>query len=174
MLVVIGSLLGTAIITAALIVGDTLGASVRDGARTRLGPVDETVRAVGLGTSDPAYEALSARPIPNTDGLLRMDSANVSLSTFGNDPRAVPWATLNEVDFDAARRFGADEGATGLKDAGPTPTGNAVVINQRLADKLEVGAGAKLHLFGFGHQREIVVRAVVPTKGLAGYGGRVL
>src|SRR5204862_5528995 len=41
LLVVAGSLLGTAIITASFIVGDSLGASVRDSARTQLGPIDE-------------------------------------------------------------------------------------------------------------------------------------
>src|SRR5688572_26774554 len=48
LLVVAGSLLGTAIITSSFIVGDTLDASIRDTARTQLGPIDETVRVTDL------------------------------------------------------------------------------------------------------------------------------
>ncbi|MEY2424630.1 MAG: putative transport system permease protein [Actinomycetota bacterium] len=173
-LVVLGSLLGTAIITAALIVGDTLGSSVRDSARTELGPIDETVRVVGLGTNDAVYQQLHDRPLANSDGLLRMTSANVSLATPGDDPRAVPWASLNEVDFAEARAFGGDESATGMKAAGATPSGNEAVLNKRLAKKLGLNVGDRFHVFGFGHQRDLVVRAIIATKGLAGYGGRVL
>ena len=43
LLVVLGSLLGTAIITSSFVVGDTLHATIRDQARTRLGPIDEVV-----------------------------------------------------------------------------------------------------------------------------------
>ena len=39
-LVVLGSMLGAAIITGSLVVGDTMGASVRQIAYTHLGPVD--------------------------------------------------------------------------------------------------------------------------------------
>ena len=42
-LVVLGSLLGTAIITSAFVVGDSIDFSIRDIARTNLGPIDETV-----------------------------------------------------------------------------------------------------------------------------------
>ena len=42
-LVVVGSLLGTAIITSAFVVGDSIDFSIRDIARTNLGPIDESV-----------------------------------------------------------------------------------------------------------------------------------
>src|SRR5665809_331 len=47
-LVIAGSLLGTALITGSFIVGDTLDSSIRASATTQLGPVDEVVV-----TSDP-------------------------------------------------------------------------------------------------------------------------
>src|SRR5688572_21750150 len=56
-LVVAGSLLGTAIIIASLIVGDTLGASIRDFARTELGPIDEIARVQGLAQLDAVEQA---------------------------------------------------------------------------------------------------------------------
>ena len=53
-LVVVGSLLGTAIITASFIMGGTVGASIRDFARTQLGPTDEAIRVPALGVARPA------------------------------------------------------------------------------------------------------------------------
>ena len=43
-LVLLGSLLGTAIITGSFVVGDTLDASIRRSAFTPLGPVEEVIR----------------------------------------------------------------------------------------------------------------------------------
>ena len=44
-LVVLGSLLGTAIITGSLVVGDTIDRSIRASAYDQLGPIDELVAA---------------------------------------------------------------------------------------------------------------------------------
>src|SRR6478672_13029353 len=46
-LVVLGSLLGAAIITGSMVVGDTMNASIRQVARTHLGPIDEIVSTRG-------------------------------------------------------------------------------------------------------------------------------
>src|SRR6476619_1293672 len=46
-LVVLGSLLGAAIITGSMVVGDTMNASIRQVARTHLGPIDEIVATRG-------------------------------------------------------------------------------------------------------------------------------
>ena len=43
LLIVVGCLMGTAIITASFVVGDTFNSSIRDTARTQLGPIDERV-----------------------------------------------------------------------------------------------------------------------------------
>src|SRR5258708_2247553 len=108
-LVILGSLLGTAIITAAFIVGDTLGASVRDRARADLGPSDEVVVSLGFGRGDTLFNALSNPPIPNVDGLLRVTRAGISVATVNADRRAEPFASLTEVDFNQARAFGGNE-----------------------------------------------------------------
>ena len=66
-LVVLGSLLGTAIITASFIMGGTVGASIRDFARTQLGPADETIRVTDLAklaTYDTLMPVLAQRPAP--------------------------------------------------------------------------------------------------------------
>ena len=45
LLVILGSLLGAAIITGSAVVGDTMDASIRQSARQHLGPIDELVLA---------------------------------------------------------------------------------------------------------------------------------
>ncbi|MEY2472631.1 MAG: putative transport system permease protein [Actinomycetota bacterium] len=168
MLVILGSLLGTAIITAAFIVGDTLGASVRDHARTDLGPIDESVRAVGLGRSDEVLAKLQTPAIPGVDGYLKMTAAGVSIASVGPDRRAEPFAAIHEVDFDQARAFGGDAGATGMARAGATPTGDEAVVSKALAHKLKVAANDKIEVFGYGHSRQFTVRQVIADKGIAG------
>jgi putative ABC transport system permease protein len=167
-LVVAGSLLGTALITASLIVGDTLGASIRDFARTEFGPIDEIARVQGLTDLDALEQAL-ADPIPGVDGTLRMVSAGAAVKTTGPEPLAEPNASLLETDFDKARRFGGDPNATGLQRAGPTPTGDQAVLSSSLANALELEAGDKLEAFAYGTQRTFTVRQVLPKLGLVGF-----
>jgi putative ABC transport system permease protein len=142
-LVIAGSLLGTAIITASFIVGDTLRSSIRDAARTQLGAIDEVVHVTGLAPLSSAKAAVEREPpIPGVDGILTAVSAPAALQRTGPDPRAEPHATLIEVDFDDARRFGRDPAITGLQGAGSTPSGDELVIPQDLARTLGVGKGA--------------------------------
>ena len=168
-LVVAGSLLGTAIITASFIVGDTLRASIRDAARTELGPVDEVVRVTGL-EGHPSAIAKLRQGVPETDGMLPAVSAPAALQKPGADPRAEPQATLLELDFEAGRQFGQDPAATGLAGAGATPRGNEVVISRPLADTLDVTPGESVELFAFGSRRTLRVRDIVPEVGLGGFG----
>src|SRR6476620_3750447 len=56
--VVLGSLLGTALIVASLAVGDSLDRSVRQTAYDVLGPIDETVRASSPIVADEAVSRL--------------------------------------------------------------------------------------------------------------------
>jgi putative ABC transport system permease protein len=169
LLVVVGSLLGTAIITASLVVGDTVEASIRDGARTQLGPIDETVRLSGPGQIDAAVAAITNPPIAGVDGTLPIQAAGAVIATRGADRRAEPGGAMVEVDFDAARRFGDDPVIGGLTDAGPTPTGDQAVISEVLAESLGVRSGDAVEVFAYGGSKVLTVRTVVPEVGIAGY-----
>src|SRR5258706_6662898 len=68
LLVVLGSLFGTAIVTSAFAVGDTLHASIRDEARTRPGPIDEIVLVHPSSALPAALAKVTAQPLPTTDG----------------------------------------------------------------------------------------------------------
>ena len=121
-LVVTGSVLGTAIIIGALVVGDTLNHSVRQDAYRTLGPIDERVISTSTFVGDRAAERLAAlRADPQVDGILTAQveqAAAVSTKTTGEtaaEPRVLVW----DVDLDAAGRFGRSGGDPGL--SGPTP-----------------------------------------------------
>lgn len=72
-LVIAGSLLGTAIITGSLMVGDTINRSIRAAAYDQLGPVDEIV-AVPLPDGPTVAERLHGFSAPSVDGRLSMTS----------------------------------------------------------------------------------------------------
>lgn len=169
-LVVLGAMLGTAIITSSFVVGDSVSASIVDVARTNFGPIDEVVRITGATSSDEMSSRLTDPPLPGTDGVIRAVGANAAAATIGSDRRAVDTTTLIEIDFDDARLFGGDPTPTGLIDAGPTPTGDQVVINERLARKLGVRRGDRIELFAYGSSVVLTVREVVPELGIAGFG----
>src|ERR687891_1233274 len=91
-LVVLGSVLGTALIMASLVVGDSLDRSVRQIAYDVLGPVDESVSSASLRQGDEVAARLASLAAdPRVDGVLtvRGTQAAAVLDT-GDDVRAEP------------------------------------------------------------------------------------
>jgi len=167
-LVVAGSMLGTAIITAAFLVGSTFNASVRDLGRTILGPTDEWVRVDDVDRLAEVEAALRVRPVEGTDGTLSVVTTDVAVASTGPDRRADPSTVVIETDLDAGRSYGRDESSTGLADAGATPAEGETVLNQELADELDVAVGDTVEMFAYGQSVELEVRTIVPEVGLAG------
>ena len=171
-LVVLGSMLGTAIITSAFVVGDTLDASLRQGAVTTLGPVDEVVRTTGAEEQAALTRRLSAldRSSPTIDGVLPLTvvPAAVSVSGPGGEvARVEPAATVVEVDFDAGRSFGGDPAATGI--GGGTPPPGRAALGEDLAAALGAGAGDQVTVYAYGDQLQLEVDRVLPRRGIAGF-----
>ncbi|MFJ8625105.1 ABC transporter permease [Kitasatospora sp. NPDC093550] len=174
-LVITGSMLGTAIIVGALVVGDTLDFSVRQEAYRTLGPVDERI----VSTDASAGQAVAARlqPLatdPKIDGVLSGEVAQAAAaSTGGGRPAAEPRVLAWQLDLSTAGRFGAAGGDSGLH--GPTPPPGQVVLNEPLAHALRVGSGQLITVYLYGHPTDYTVARVVPQEGLAGtgLGGRV-
>jgi putative ABC transport system permease protein len=168
-LVVLGSLLGTTLIVASMVVGDSLDRSVRQSAYDMLGPVDETVRASSLRVGNEAAARLQVlRNDPRVDGLLtvRSDQAAAVHDSRGvrtAEPRTLVW----ELDFAAAARFGAPD-ASGLSVADPGP--GRVVINSNLAQAVDATVGDRLTFQLYGNPVPFTVAQVVPAEGLAGMG----
>ena len=170
-LVVVGSVLGTAIIIGSLIVGDTLNFSVRQTAYTNLGPIDEIVSSPTVAQGDQAARRIEQlRGDPDVDGLLtlRGDQAAVVRGS-GAGRTAEPRASVFEVDFAQAAAFrGGVQGGSGL--AGPAPGTGEAVINDDLATQLGARAGDRLTVYLYGRPTAVRVARVVPTVGLAGAG----
>lgn len=170
-LVILGSLLGTAIITGSLVVGDTLDASLSQGATTRLGPIDELVTAADPDARDELLASLQTLDAESDllDGVLALDVVTAAVSSAGTPgtARAEPTATVVEVDFEAARLFGDDPAATGI--AGATPSPGSTVLGEDLAEELAVGAGDQVTLYAYGKQVELGVEQVLAQRGVAGF-----
>src|SRR5918995_6363666 len=170
-LVVVGSVLGTAIIIGSLIVGDTLNFSVRQTAYKNLGPIDEIVSSPTVAQGDQATRQIARlRGDPDVDGILtlRGDQAAVVRGS-GADRTAEPRASVFEVDFAQAAAFsGGVQGGSGL--SGPAPGAGEAGINDDLATQLGAQAGDRLTVYLYGRPTEVRVARVVPTVGLAGAG----
>lgn len=168
-LVVLGSLLGTAIITASFVVGDTLDASIRDQARTQLGPIDHVVVTPDIGQLPAIEEALSDR-VAGTTGTLTMVQTEATVATpAGDDRRAQPRARVLEVDVAAARAFGADPEATGFAGEVTTPDPGQVLLGADLATDLAAEPGDIVEVFAYGTSITLEVVGTVPRLGVAGY-----
>ena len=166
-LVIAGSLLGTAIITGSFIVGDTLDSSIRVTATTQLGPVDE---AIVVPEAERAAEiAERVRSIDDSliDGVTTMLSAPVSVATVADETLAEPSAQAIELDFETAADFGGDVSATGI--SGDTPATGEVAITEDIASTLDVAAGDEVSLSLYGSTSTFTVDRVLPRLGLAGF-----
>jgi len=168
-LVVVGSLLGTALIVASMAVGDSLDRSVRQSAYDVLGPIDETVRSASLTVGDTAADRLDAlSDDPRVDGVLTVrGDQSAAIHEEAGQPQAEPQALVWELDFDAAGEFGGT-GESGLDVAEPGP--DEVVINDNLAQSLDATAGDEITFELYGQPQTFTVAGVVPAEGVAGMG----
>ena len=170
-LVIMGSVLGTAIIIGSLIVGDTLNFSVKQVAYKNLGPIDEIVSSASIAKGyQAARQVERLRGDPDIDGILtlRGDQAAVTRGS-GSGRTAEPRASVWEVDFGQAAAFGgAADGGSGL--SGPAPGAGEAVINADLAEAVGARAGDVLTFYLYGRPTAVRVARVVATKGVAGAG----
>ena len=167
-LVVLGSLLGTAIMTGSFVVGDTFNSSIRRTAYEQLGPVDEIVSANGLAAAGTLHARLATLAgDPDVDGTLALTSTTASAASTTAPVRAAPKAQLLETDFAAARQFGGDAHATGI--SGPTPGAGEAVIGTDLARTLRLRLGDAIDAFAYGVRLRLRVVRVLPKLGVAGY-----
>ena len=168
-LVLLGAMLGTAIITSSYVVGDTLRSSIRRGAYTQLGPVDETVAGDGSAVGAQVMAALAKRPPAGTAGALSLLTVGATVFRGGASPKAEPHSRVLEVDFARARAFGGDPAATGI--SGATPAGDEAAIGTDLAQTLSVKVGDTVTVSLYGQQRTLRVKQVLPRLGMAGFMG---
>lgn len=166
-LVVLGSSLGTAVIASAFVVGATFHASVRDGARTQLGPIDEQVTLAQVNDLARAEQLLRAPPLRNVDGVLptlRLDAAGSNLS----GSLVKPTISIGGLDLVRAAHFGGHPADTGLSSVVTQLRRGEVIVGTRLARALQVTKRDQMVVHVWGQAHTLVVRAVVDPIGLAG------
>ncbi|MBW3536890.1 MAG: ABC transporter permease [Actinobacteria bacterium] len=168
LLVLLGSMLGTAIITSAFVVGDTLDSSVRRSAFTQLGPVDVLVRSAG---AEPGSLAARFDGLPESvvDGTLAATALRATATSVGSEPVAEPNTTVFEIDFTAAREFGDDPAATGIE--GRTPGPGVAAVGADLATALSLEPADQVAVHAYGTSSILTVDRVLPRLGVAGFGG---
>lgn len=164
LVIVIGGLLvGTAIITSSLVVGDTLSYIFRNSIYQQLGEIDELIHTPGGNQSGNEtgifsyfnysyYEELRVAKnqgeLPSVDGLLPMVYETVPVM----NPRtqlSEPSANLFGIDPQASRELGDlwdSSGSVVDEETALSVPGNAI-INRRLASSVEAEEGDSITIF---------------------------
>jgi putative ABC transport system permease protein len=168
MLVVVGSLLGTALIAGSFIVGDTLDKSVKQSAYTQLGPIDEVITVPDPSAAATIEERIAAVDDPRIEDVMSMLIAPASIASYSSGEQlAEPGAQLIELDFERAHEFGSDPEITGI--AGSTPAGDEAVVTDALAEKLKLSKGDRITAYLYGSKTELQVGSIVEQLGIAGF-----
>lgn len=179
-LIVVGLMLGTTIIAAALVTGDTMSHTIRTSAVKAIGETDEIVSARGA-TDDLPGELGAAVGTSYFDESVvqRIDGATRASGLVDG----VTGAIIEQVALQApaTRRseptvvlFGGDpsrmDGFAAIKSGGDTVTlaslrSNELYLNEKAASKLGVAAGDELALYAGPVPERYRIRAVVTFNG---------
>ena len=189
-LIVVGLMLGTAIIAAALATGDTMTRTIRSSAVSALGQTDELVAAKGA-TPDLAVQsgaATGVRYFAQADfGVIRRQVAGSPL-VDGVAPAIVepvaaqdvtsrqnePQVTLFASTARDLRGFGPMTTASGQPASLDALASGWVYLNQKAADKLDASAGDSVRVFAGRAAAPVRVKAIVRFDGAGTDGAAVL
>jgi putative ABC transport system permease protein len=180
-LIVVGLMLGTAIITAALATGDTMSHTIRSAAVSALGQTDEIVAAKGAETSlATASDATGARYFPAsyakrvagaTNGSSLVDGvapvifepiAVQDVTSRQNEPSVMLFAS-NPARLQGFGDIQAGDKTVSLAGLGP----GQVYLNAKGADKLDAKPGDKLRMLAGERVGMVRVKAIVRYEGAA-------
>ena len=160
--VVLGISLGTAVLVGALVVGDSVRASLRQMTLDRLGRVDHILESPRFFREELATKLAEDLHTRSYVDQIAPAISLVSGVTYqppqlqASDPKAVRRA--GHVQF-----FGVDERFWKLTETGKiaVPQANEVVLSQRLADQLQITVGSELTAW-------MEVPASIPRESLLG------
>ena len=191
LLVVVGSMVGTALIAGSLVLNDSTGRFQYQQAEKTLGEIDEVVQLTSQRLPNdtrpiPAFDLAAVQSVTqeaireqtllyqesafDIDGLLPALTQEVPAEVLENGSAEVlltsPSVTLVGVDWGQLRRFGEDPPEVAQR---PAPGTGRVYASERLARALELRAGSRLRLRGPDGAREFTVAEVLPEQGVQGY-----
>ena len=151
--VVLGALLGTAMVTSSAVAGASLRASIRRSAATQLGPIDEIVTPGGV-----------VPHLAGVAGTLPILALQATIVTKTFVARVSPVQVV-EIDFAQAARLGGDAAATGIN--GSTPTGDDAFMGADLAQAVSGIVGDRIAVDAGGRSTTLVVSRILPRLGIA-------
>jgi putative ABC transport system permease protein len=183
-LIIVGSMLGTTIIAAALATGDSMSQTIRSSATAALGRTDEVVAARGSSEFDVgaiATEAAGAtgsryfpqayavriaqavRPsglVAGATPVIIEDVAVQDLTARQNEPRVTLFASdpARMAAFGPMRSGGATVSLAQLRPS-------EIYLNSKAADKLDARAGDRLRILAGMAMTTVRVRAIVRYQG---------
>lgn len=169
-LVILGSLLGTAIIVGSFAMGDSLRASAKSDVYRLLGQIDQQVFVVNPADVGAVRQALTGLDDDSrVDGRIEVKVVRSGIASDSSGAvRAEPEAAIYDFPLEAGVEF---EAPLVSSLAGGSPGNGEVVITDRLAETLGVAAGDRVALYPFGVERILTVARVVEVNGLSGYSG---
>ena len=168
MLIVLGLMLATLIITAAFVTGDTLSHSIRTLATEGMGEMDETIQTPYGNTVSPffkmaRYESLAEQlsGYPLVDMLLPAisESAPVVNVTRRSSLRSISVMGLRPQDIQVLPQVEVTDAAgrpLSLEALGP----NEVYLNAAAAESLKAQPGDSLELYVGSHPKDLTVREI--------------
>jgi putative ABC transport system permease protein len=183
-LVIVGSMVGTALISGSLVLNDSTGRFQETEARERLGEIDEVVRLSGQrlpGDRRPAplfgeevTESISPANIrenadnpgdADVDGVLPVLVEELPVQVVGEE-EATPAATVIGAGWRELGEFGSSPPGVSSR---PAPGEGEAYVSTGLAESLGVETGDTLAVGGRSGEREVKAAAVVPERGISGY-----
>ncbi|MDP9235951.1 MAG: FtsX-like permease family protein [Chloroflexota bacterium] len=185
-LIVIGLMLSTLIVSTAFSIGDTVNYSITNEVYSRLHSIDEIVQADTGKNADNPFEAasvVSARPItqadankmtaafnrlPDVDGAVPVIRAPVPVSD-AQSGQSEPLVVLLGVDAGLLHGFESDIETVGGSEAKVENLApDELYANQSAADKLAIQKGDTLRIFIAQVPHEYVVKDIVKDRVLTG------
>ena len=168
-LVVLGSLLGAAIITGSAVVGDTMDASIRQVARTHLGPIDELVTVREPRPNRLSSSACCGRSSRATStGSSRFATIEAAVTSTGPRVRTAPRSQLLSVDFEQRARLRRRCEATGIDRLDPDDRSRCDHRRRRTrACRPARADGSPSTRTGL--RTTLLVDRVLPRRGVAGF-----
>ena len=181
-LIVVGLMLGTAIIAAALATGDTMSHTIRSSAVSALGRTDEVIAAPGLDEALSMQSApTSARYFPESyvqriartgrsmglvDGVEPVIAEPVAIQDVSSRQNE-PVVTLFASDPARMRPFGPITSSDGRTVSLADLRRGEVYLNRKAADELRAHAGDTIRILAGHRLASVRVRAIVQYEGAA-------
>ena len=183
-LVIVGSMVGTALIAGSLIIGDTSSRLYDDAAYRYLGEIDQTVSLPSPQSTESAYfgrreladrltvERLNARA-READGQALVDGAMFAVQeqapvrkvdpTTGQVILVEPRVTVTAFDWSQLGVFGSQPPSL------TRPGKGQVIVSPGLARNLELEPGDSIEIAEEGGAQRFVVRSVEDLRGMSGF-----